>query len=87
MTSPRIVTPERRADDIGDTSLRPQNLSEFVGQQQARANLQVFIDAARKRSEALDHVLFVGPRALARPRWRRSWRANSASAFARPLVR
>lgn len=32
MTSPRIVTPERRADDIGDTSLRPQNLSEFVGQ-------------------------------------------------------
>jgi len=64
MTSPRIVTPERRADDIGDTSLRPQNLSEFVGQQQARANLQVFIDAARKRSEALDHVLFVGPPGL-----------------------
>ena len=51
MTTPRLVTPERRADDIGDTSLRPQNLSEFVGQQQARANLQVFIDAARKRSE------------------------------------
>src|SRR5512133_927153 len=64
MTSPRIVTPERRADDIGDTSLRPQNLSEFVGQQQARANLQIFIDAARKRSEALDHVLFVGPPGL-----------------------
>src|SRR6195952_2694551 len=64
MNSPRIVTPERRADDIGDTSLRPQNLSEFVGQQQARANLQVFIDAARKRNEALDHVLFVGPPGL-----------------------
>ena len=60
----RIVTPERRADDIGDTSLRPQNLSEFVGQAQARANLQVFIDAARKRKEALDHVLFVGPPGL-----------------------
>ncbi|HVV61779.1 MAG TPA: Holliday junction branch migration DNA helicase RuvB [Pseudolabrys sp.] len=64
MTTSRLVTPERRADDIGDTSLRPQNLSEFVGQQQARANLQVFIDAARKRSEALDHVLFVGPPGL-----------------------
>jgi Holliday junction DNA helicase RuvB len=65
MTTPsRIVTPERRADDIGDTSLRPQNLSEFVGQQQARANLQIFIDAARKRKEALDHVLFVGPPGL-----------------------
>ena len=64
MTGPRLVTPERRADDIGDTSLRPQNLSEFVGQAQARANLQVFIDAARKRGEALDHVLFVGPPGL-----------------------
>ncbi|HXO69681.1 MAG TPA: Holliday junction branch migration DNA helicase RuvB, partial [Bradyrhizobium sp.] len=45
-TSPRIVTPERREDDGADTALRPQLLSEFVGQQQARANLQVFIDAA-----------------------------------------
>src|SRR6187551_2628329 len=65
MTTPsRIVTPERRSDDVGDTALRPQNLSEFVGQQQARANLQIFIDAARKRKEALDHVLFVGPPGL-----------------------
>src|ERR1051325_7323564 len=63
-TSPRIVTPERRDDDNADTALRPQLLSEFVGQQQARANLQVFIDAARKRNEALDHVLFVGPPGL-----------------------
>lgn len=60
----RLITPERRTDDIGDTALRPQNLSEFVGQQQARANLQIFIDAARKRNEALDHVLFVGPPGL-----------------------
>ncbi|MBC7578641.1 MAG: Holliday junction branch migration DNA helicase RuvB [Tardiphaga sp.] len=60
----RLITPERRGDDIGDTTLRPQNLSEFVGQQQARANLQIFIDAARKRNEALDHVLFVGPPGL-----------------------
>lgn len=64
MTDSRLVTPERRADDIGDASLRPQNLSEFVGQAQARANLSVFIEAARKRNEALDHVLFVGPPGL-----------------------
>ena len=64
MTAERLITPERRADDIGDTSLRPQALTDFVGQQQARANLQVFIDAARKRGEALDHVLFVGPPGL-----------------------
>jgi len=60
----RLVTSERRADDIGDTTLRPQLLGDFVGQAQARANLQVFIDAARKRKEALDHVLFVGPPGL-----------------------
>ena len=63
-TSPRIVTPERRHEDAGDTALRPQLLSEFVGQAQARANLAVFIEAARKRGEALDHVLFVGPPGL-----------------------
>ncbi len=61
---PRLVTPERRSDDVGDTKLRPQALGDFVGQQQARANLQIFIDAARKRNEALDHVLFVGPPGL-----------------------
>src|SRR5213083_3644021 len=65
MTTPsRIVTPERRTEDGGDTALRPQSLSDFVGQAQARANLQIFIDAARKRNEALDHVLFVGPPGL-----------------------
>ncbi len=42
-------------------ALRPQLLSEFVGQAQARKNLSIFIEAARKRGEALDHVLFVGP--------------------------
>src|SRR3989440_1939858 len=65
MTTPsRIVTPERRTEDAPDTALRPQLLSEFVGQAQARANLSVFIEAARKRNEALDHVLFVGPPGL-----------------------
>jgi Holliday junction DNA helicase RuvB len=63
-TPSRIVTPERRSDDVGDTALRPQVLSEFVGQAQARANLSIFIEAARKRGEALDHVLFVGPPGL-----------------------
>src|ERR1700692_1559344 len=60
----RIVTPERRTEDTPDTALRPQLLSEFVGQAQARANLSIFIEAARKRGEALDHVLFVGPPGL-----------------------
>ena len=61
---PRMVTPERRTDDGGDTAMRPQSLSDFVGQAQARKNLSIFIEAARKRGEALDHVLFVGPPGL-----------------------
>ncbi len=64
-TSPRrLVSAERREEDTAETSLRPQRLSEFIGQQQARANLAVFIEAARTRNEALDHVLFVGPPGL-----------------------
>ena len=64
MNSPRrLVAADKRDDDV-DASLRPQQLSEFVGQQQARANLKVFIEAARARKEALDHVLFVGPPGL-----------------------
>jgi holliday junction DNA helicase RuvB len=63
-TPRRLVTAERRDDDAADTSLRPQRLSEFIGQQQARSNLSVFIEAARTRREALDHVLFVGPPGL-----------------------
>jgi Holliday junction DNA helicase RuvB len=60
----RLVTAERRDEDTAETSLRPQRLSEFIGQQQARANLSVFIEAAKARKEALDHVLLVGPPGL-----------------------
>ncbi len=63
-TPRRLVTAERREDDVAEASLRPQRLAEFIGQQQARANLRVFIEAARARNEALDHVLFVGPPGL-----------------------
>jgi Holliday junction DNA helicase RuvB len=62
--APRLVTPERRDGDIAEASLRPQKLAEFIGQEQARKNLGVFILAARARHEALDHVLFVGPPGL-----------------------
>src|SRR5204862_507314 len=59
----RLVTPERE-EDVAEAPLRPQRLSEFIGQAQARSNLSVFIEAARARKEALDHVLFVGPPGL-----------------------
>jgi Holliday junction DNA helicase RuvB len=61
--NPRLVAATKRDDDV-DANLRPQRLSEFIGQEKARANLSVFIEAARARKEALDHVLFVGPPGL-----------------------
>ncbi len=60
----RLVTPERAEEDSLESSLRPKVLAEFVGQQQARENLSVFIKAAKARQEALDHVLFSGPPGL-----------------------
>ncbi|MFD0915300.1 Holliday junction branch migration DNA helicase RuvB [Pseudahrensia aquimaris] len=54
---------ERKPDDF-DASIRPDRLADFTGQEQARANLAVFIEAAKQRGEALDHVLFVGPPGL-----------------------
>ncbi|UYY77021.1 Holliday junction branch migration DNA helicase RuvB [Sphingomonas sp. R1] len=64
MTEPdRLLTAGRRAEDV-DAALRPKSLDDFVGQQAARENLRVFIDAARARGDALDHVLFFGPPGL-----------------------
>jgi Holliday junction DNA helicase RuvB len=64
MAGERLVTPEHQDGDTLEASLRPKRLADFVGQQQARENLSVFIAAARARAEALDHVLFYGPPGL-----------------------
>ena len=58
-----LVNPNSRPEDA-DTSVRPLSLAEFTGQRAARANLQVYIDSAKARGDALDHVLFVGPPGL-----------------------
>ncbi|HEX7760829.1 MAG TPA: Holliday junction branch migration DNA helicase RuvB [Caulobacteraceae bacterium] len=60
----RIVSGEATAFEPTDKALRPQTLTEFVGQEQAKGNLRIFIDAARGRGEALDHVLLFGPPGL-----------------------
>jgi len=62
---PAILTPVRTKEDIlYEDSLRPRSFEEFVGQETVKANLKVFIQAARKRSEHLDHVLLYGPPGL-----------------------
>ncbi len=60
----RMVDRAERPEDEADQHFRPQKLEEFIGQSRAKANLRVFIDAARARGEALDHVLFAGPPGL-----------------------
>ena len=51
-------------EDAGETSLRPRTLEEYIGQEKAKQNLSIFIEAARRRTEALDHVLLHGPPGL-----------------------
>ena len=63
MTDNPILTPQRQPEDP-DAALRPKTLAEFVGQEAARDNLSVFIESAKQRGEAMDHVLFFGPPGL-----------------------
>ncbi len=60
----RLVDREGKSEDAVDSHVRPQSLTEFVGQSKVKQNLRVFIEAARSRAEALDHVLFAGPPGL-----------------------
>ncbi len=64
MTTPSpLLTPDRQPEDP-DAALRPKTLAEFVGQEAAKDNLRVFIESAKSRGEAMDHVLFHGPPGL-----------------------
>lgn len=61
----RIITTEAIEEDVRtEYSLRPQRLSEYIGQEKAKGNLKIYIQAAKERGEALDHVLFYGPPGL-----------------------
>lgn len=60
----RLVTPQTRPDESVDPALRPQRLTDFIGQEQLKENLDILINAARQRKESLEHVLFYGPPGL-----------------------
>ena len=61
----RVIGPEKNTEDLNlDLALRPLSFDEYVGQDRVKDNLKVFIQAARERGEALDHVLFSGPPGL-----------------------
>ena len=59
-----IVSKTLLSEDAGETSLRPKTLKEYIGQEKAKQNLSIFIEAARRRTESLDHVLLHGPPGL-----------------------
>ena len=63
-TDRQLLDGERSNEDELEASLRPQTLDDFVGQELARSNLRVFIESAKQRKDALDHVLFHGPPGL-----------------------
>ncbi len=60
----RSVDPERQVEDVAEPTLRPRLLAEYIGQERVVANLEILLEAARGREEALDHVLFYGPPGL-----------------------
>ncbi|MDO4378432.1 MAG: Holliday junction branch migration DNA helicase RuvB [Erysipelotrichia bacterium] len=60
----RLVSAEKKSDDNEDVSLRPQRLNEYIGQDNLKENLSIFINAAKNRKESLDHVLLYGPPGL-----------------------
>jgi Holliday junction DNA helicase RuvB len=64
MTEERVVGPARGETDAAEAALRPTRLDDFIGQEPLRANLKVFVEAARGRGDALDHVLLAGPPGL-----------------------
>ena len=60
----RLIDAQEFEEDVHDDSLRPRFLSDYIGQDAVKDNLKVFIEAAKSRREALDHVLFYGPPGL-----------------------
>lgn len=64
MEEERLMEREAKQEDYDEASLRPRKFSEYIGQTKVKENLSVFIEAAKRRKEALDHVLLYGPPGL-----------------------
>jgi len=65
MSQDRMVTPQRKKGDVAtDAALRPRNLQDYLGQEEIKTQLSIFLDAARARKESLEHVLLYGPPGL-----------------------
>lgn len=67
MSQNRLIDPNIKKDDALDRAIRPTSLSDYIGQPKVREQMEVFIGAAKKRREALDHTLILAHPVLARP--------------------
>ncbi len=60
----RVLSSEKQTEDVKDKTIRPQELSEFIGQEKIKTHLSIFIEAARQRNESVEHILLYGPPGL-----------------------
>jgi Holliday junction DNA helicase RuvB len=84
----RLVSPDSviNAEEVADRAIRPKLLAEYVGQPQVRSQMEIFIQAAKLRGDALDHLLIFGPQDLGKPPWRISSLMRWASICVPPRV-
>ena len=85
----KMMQPGLTAADNEENSLRPQHLEDYIGQDKVKQNLKIYLEAAKRRGEPMDHILLYGPPGLGKTSWRASsptrWGCRSASPAARPL--
>jgi Holliday junction DNA helicase RuvB len=88
----RLVTSQKKAED-NEVSIRPRTLQEYIGQEPLKQNLKIFIEAAKKRNEPLEHIIFYGPPGLGkttlamfRPRNACTIKVTSGPAIERPVI-
>ena len=85
----KMMQPGMTAADSEENNLRPQHLEDYIGQEKVKQNLKIYLEAAKRRGEPMDHILLYGPPGWAKPRlaghpWRRRWAYKFASRPAPP---
>lgn len=68
----RLLDNKFSIEDVHEESLRPKTLEDYIGQQKVKEKIKIFIEAAKKRKEPLDHVLLYGPPGLGKQHWQTS---------------
>ena len=84
----KMMQPGLTVADNEENSLRPQHLEDYIGQEKVKQNLKIYLEAAKRRGEPMDHILLYGPPGLGkttRVSLQTRWECRSASPAARPL--